>query len=118
MDPNNRRLHESVAIIKLLSEKSLTELNATAVSLGVSIRSFDESFRQFIERLYKRMAGKSDFDLACSTYSLMQTLLDRPVHPATVMKERIKRTVKTNLDDIKAEDVRTDEDFMHRLKCL
>lgn len=118
MDP---KIRDSVSILRSLVRKNSAELNGTATAHGVAIRSFDESPNDFMRRLYERVSGRKDFDTAFSALSLIQSLLDEPGparDPATSMRQRLQQSVQSNLDEIKAEDVRADREFMKALKCL
>jgi len=117
---NSNNLRESVSILKTLAKKSMGELNGLALAHGIAIRSFDESITTFVRRLYEGLTRRSDFDLAYSALSLVQSLTDEPFRrdPASEMRARVQQTVQSNLEEIKREDVKVDREFMKALKCL
>ena len=97
------------------------ELNQLAIKSGVAIKTYEESPVEFVERLYQKLTGRNDFDLIHSTLALLNVLTDdQPTrrNPSQAMRDRLHQTVKSNLDEIKAEDIKTDADFLKSLKGL
>jgi len=120
-DPKDPKFRDSVSTLEKLSKYSMSGLDSLACQHGVALRSVHENHRAFLGRVWARVTGRVDYDLAYSALALAQTLKGDTVPfrrrtPETYMRDKIQAQMVDNFSEIEREENRTDTEFLDLLR--
>jgi hypothetical protein len=118
MNPRDSQFRDSVSLLKQLARYSPQRLNICARENNLPLRTINEDYRQFIGRIWTRITGRSDFDMAYSTLMLIESFRGETIErkPDAHMRESIARQIERDRAEIEREENRTDADFMGLLR--
>lgn len=114
MQPRDQR--EGLSLLLKLSKSSLTALDLIARENNIAFKQAHETYSQYISRIWQALTGRSDFTTAYSMMAFLNTAKGEPTTPGAVMKRRLEVHTKAALDEVKAEENRTDREFLKLLK--
>jgi len=122
MDQNQRdpKFRDSVNVLSKLAKYSPSRLDDCAREYGVSLRTINEDAKAYICRVWSRITGRTDFDLAYSSLVLIQSMKGdvsfQRRTPETHMRDKIRSHIASHASEIEREDNRTDSEFMSLLR--
>ena len=123
MDQNQRdpKFRDSVNVLSKLAKYSPSRLDDCAREYGVSLRTINEDAKAYICRVWSRITGRTDFDLAYSSLVLIQSMKGEVGFqrtPEAQMREKIRQQVASHASEIEREENRPDTEFMGLLRQL
>jgi hypothetical protein len=119
MSQRDPQFREFVSILGRLARYTPARLNNCARESGLALRAVNEDYRMFLGRVWSKITGCENFELAYSTLLLIETMRGDVsyVHrtPET-MHNRIHTQVGINLKEIEREENKADVEFMGLLR--
>jgi hypothetical protein len=119
MSQRDPQFRDSVSVLGRLARFTPAKLNNCARENGLALRTVNEDYRVFLSRVWSRITGRDDFELAYSALMLLETMkgdVGFARRTPETMRDRIQNQVGSNLKEIEREENKTDTEFMGLLR--
>lgn len=114
MQPRDQR--EGLTLLLKLSKANLTSLDLIARENNIAFKQLSETYQDYIGRIWIALTGRTDFTTAYSMMAFLNTMKSEPTTPGAAMQRRLERHASQAMEEVKAEENRTDRDFLKLLK--